>query len=173
LERRALNNFLAKYHEQLTGVEINPMLRAFDFSVTNHHRNGMKTANIRPSNYRIAILFMAFMACSLTLLCYQSRLSRILPLDTTNQPLVKSIKMAHERDTLSALDCATGDDAGNKLFDHALGAFSDNEVLAPIPSPPGAMPDLHLNLIAHSVYRRPPPTWRQPACSVSLRHFCS
>lgn len=99
---------------------------------------------------------MAFMACSLTLLCYQSRLSRLLPLDTT--PLIKSIKMAHERDTLSALDDDAGDDAGNKQFDLAIGAVSDNEVPAPILSPADALPDLHLDLMAYSVYRRPPPT---------------
>jgi hypothetical protein len=147
------------------------MLRAFNFPVTNRHHNRMKTASFRPSNYRIAVFSVAFMACSLTLLCYQSRLSRLLPVDTT--PLIKSIKMAHERIASSALVDEARDDAGNKQYNHTPGFVSDNEVPATILSPADALPDLHLDLIANSVYRRPPPTWRQPACSVSLRHFRS
>jgi hypothetical protein len=116
----------------------------------------MKMANFRPSNYRIAVLFMAFMACSLALLCYQSRLSRLLPIETTS--LIESIKMAHERDTLSALVGEARDDVENKQFNQALGAVSHNEVQAPILSHADALPHLHLDLIAHSVYRRPPPT---------------
>jgi hypothetical protein len=118
----------------------------------------MRKAELRPRNNRIAIFFVAFMACSLTLLCLQSRLSRLLPLDTPNQPILQSIKMAHERSAFSALDDDAGDDEGNK-FDHALGADSDNEIQAPILSPPDELPVLHLKLIAHSSYRRPPPTY--------------
>jgi hypothetical protein len=147
------------------------MLTAFDFSVTNHHRNRMETAGFRPSNHRLAVLSVAFMACSLTLLCYQSRLSRVLPVDTT--PLTKSIRMVHERVASSALVDEARDDAGNKQFDRAPGVASDNGAPALILSPADALPDLRLDLIAHSVYRRPPPIWRQPACSVSLRHFSS
>jgi hypothetical protein len=65
--------------------------------------------------------------------------------------------MAYERDTLSALVDDTVDDAGNKQFDLAVGSVSDNEVPAPILSPTDALPDLHFDLIVHSVYRRPPP----------------
>jgi hypothetical protein len=133
------------------------MLAAFYFSVTNH-RNRMETAGFRPSNYRLAVFSVAFMACSLTLLCYQSRLSRLLPVDTA--PLIKSIKMAHEHVVSSALVDEAGDDAGNKQFNHAPSIVSDNEVPTPMLSSADALPDLHLNLIAHSVYRRPPPTWR-------------
>jgi hypothetical protein len=118
----------------------------------------MRKAELRPLNHRIAIFFVAFMACSLTLLCLQSRLSRLLPLDTPNQPILQSIKMAHERSAFSALDDDAGDDEGDKQFDHALGADSDNEVQEPILSPPDELPVLHLNLIAHSGYQRPPPT---------------
>jgi hypothetical protein len=145
------------------------MLPTFDFSVSNHHHSRMKPASIRPSNYRIAVLFAAFMACSLTLLCYQSRLSRLLPVDTT--PLIKSIKMTHERITSSALADEARDDAGNKQFNHAPGFVFENDVPALILSPAGVLPDRHLDLMAHSIDRRPPPTWRQLACSVSLRHF--
>jgi hypothetical protein len=65
--------------------------------------------------------------------------------------------MAFERDALNVLDCVTRDDLENKQIAHELGAVSDNEVPAPIPSPTDALPDLQIDLIAHSIYRRPPP----------------
>src|SRR5215471_3817547 len=132
------------------------MLRASDFPVTNHYLEHMKAAGFRPSNHRIAILFMAFMACCLTLLCYQSRLSHLAPIGTA--PIIKSIRMTHERNTSGALEDEARDDSGNKQFDHAPGAVSDNEIPATILSPASYLPDLHLDLITASVYRRPPPT---------------
>src|SRR5262252_1750693 len=113
----------------------------------------MRKAELRPLNHRIAILFVAFMACSLTLLCYQSRISRLLPLDTSSHQLIESIKMDHERATFSV----QADGAENNQFEHALGAVTGGQVLAPIPPPLGALSDLHLDLIAHTGYRRPPP----------------
>jgi len=131
------------------------MLAAVDFPVSNHHRSRMKTTRFRPSNYRIAILFLPFMVCSLTLLCYESRLSRLLTVDTT--PLIKSIKMAHERIDPNALEDDAKDDAGNKRFYHAPDSVPYNEVPAPILSQTDAPPDLQLDLILHSIHRRPPP----------------
>ena len=132
------------------------MLRASDFPVTNHYLEHMKAAGFRPSNHRIAILFMAFMACCLTLLCYQSRLSHLAPIDKA--PIIKSIRMTHERNTSSALEDEAKGDSGNKQFDRAPGAVSGNEIPATILSPASYLPDLHLDLITASVYRRPPPT---------------
>jgi hypothetical protein len=131
------------------------MLAAADFSVSNNHRSRMNTTRFKPSNYRIAILFLPFMVCSLTLLCYESRLSRVAPVDTT--PLNKSIKMDHERIDPSALEDDAKDDAGNKQFYRAPDSIPYNEVPAPILSQTGAPPDLQLDLILHSIHRRPPP----------------
>ena len=118
-------------------------------------------AGFRPSKHRIAILYVVFMACSLTLLCYQSRLSRILPLDTPSRSLAQSVKMTHERAILSvmdALDDDIRDDTASKQFSHAPEAVSGAEARLSILSPPGVLPDLQLDLIAYSSYRRPPPT---------------
>ncbi len=113
----------------------------------------MRKVELRPLNHRIAILFVAFMACSLTLLCYQSRISRLLPLDTSSHQLIESIKMDHERTTSSV----QVDDTENSQFEHAPGAVTGSQILAPILPPPGSLPNLRLDLIAHSSYRRPPP----------------
>src|SRR5215510_109536 len=121
----------------------------------------MRMAGFRPSKHRIAVLYVVFMACSLTLLCYQSRLSHILPLDTPSRPLAQFVKMTHERTMLSvmdALDDDARDDVGSKQFSHAPDAVSGDEAQLSILSPPGVLSDLQLNLIAYSGYRRPPPT---------------
>ncbi|HJZ80204.1 MAG TPA: hypothetical protein VKD91_07655, partial [Pyrinomonadaceae bacterium] len=90
---------------------------------------------------------------SLTLLCYQTRLSRILPLDTTGHSLIGSIKMAHERNTSSV----QLEDTEDNQFEHAPGVVTGSQVQSPILPPPSALFDLHLDLIAYSSYRRPPP----------------
>src|SRR5262245_1567229 len=114
----------------------------------------MRKAVFRPSNHRIAKIFVAFMACSLTLLGYQARISRLLPLDTSNHSLVQSIRMTHERTT----DCAQADDTENKQSEHALVTSIGSQVRSSILQPPGALTNLHLDLIAHPGYRRPPPS---------------
>jgi len=109
----------------------------------------------------MATLYVVFMACSLTLLCYQSRLCRILPLDTPNRLLAQSVKMTREGAMLSvmdALDDDARDDTGSKQFSHAPDAFSGAEARLSILSPPGVLTDHQLHLIAYSGYRRPPPT---------------
>jgi hypothetical protein len=118
-------------------------------------------AGFRASKHHIAKLYVVFMACSLTLLCYQSRLSRILPLDTPGRPLAQSVKMTDERtipSVMDALDDDARDDTGSKQFSDAPDAFSDDEARLSILSPPDVLPDLQLELIAYSGYRRPPPT---------------
>jgi hypothetical protein len=118
-------------------------------------------AGFRPSKHRMAVLYVVFMACSLTLLCYQSRLSRILPLDTSSHSLAQSVKMTHERTILGvmdALDDGARDETGSKQFSQAPDAVSDDEARFSILSPPGVLPDHQLHLIAYSGYRRPPPT---------------
>src|SRR5262245_18420298 len=121
----------------------------------------MRMAGFRPSKHRIAVLYVVFMACSLTLLCYQSRLRRILPLDTPSPSFAQSVKMTHERAIISvmdALDDDARDDTGSKQFSHARDAFSGAEARLSILSPSGVLPDLQLDLIAYSGYRLPPPT---------------
>jgi hypothetical protein len=121
----------------------------------------MRMAGFRPSKHHIAMLYVVFMACSLTLLCYQSRLSRILPLNTPSRPLAESVKMTHERTDLSVMDALgddTRDDAGGKQFDHSPDAVSGDEAQLSILSRPVVLLDLQLGLIAYSGYRRPPPT---------------
>ena len=118
-------------------------------------------AGFRPSKHRIAALYVVFMACSLTLLCYQSRLSRILPLDTQGRSLAQTVKMTREGAILSvmdALDDDARDDTGSKQFSRTPDAVSDDEARLSILSQPGVLPDLQLDLIAYSGYRRPPPT---------------
>src|SRR5262249_807889 len=113
----------------------------------------MRTAELRPPNHRVAIFLVAFMACSLTLLCYQTRLSRLLPLDTSSNSIIGSIKMAHERNTSSV----QVEDKKNNQFEHAPGVVTGSQVQSPMLPPPGALSNLHLDLIAYSGYRRPPP----------------
>lgn len=118
-------------------------------------------AGFRPSEHRIAIFYVVFMACSLTLLCYQSRLSRILPPDTPSRSLAQTVKMTREGALLSAMDSLDDDardDTGSKQFSHAPDALSGDEARLSILSPPDVLPDHLLDLIAYSGYRRPPPT---------------
>ncbi len=118
-------------------------------------------AGFKPSKHRIAALYVVFMACSLTLLCYQSRLSRILPLDTPSRSLAQSVKMTREGAMLGVMDALEDDakdDTGSKQFSHAPDPVSGAEAQLSILSPPGILSDLHLHLIAYSGYRRPPPT---------------
>ena len=113
----------------------------------------MREAGFRPPNRHIAILFIAFVACSLTLLGYDVKVSRLETPDTSDHLLVKSIRMDHER----AASSVQVDGTENIQFEHALGVDTSSQVLAPILPPPGAPPNLHLDLIAYSSYRRPPP----------------
>jgi hypothetical protein len=118
-------------------------------------------AGFRPLKHRIAVLYVVFMACSVTLLCYESRLSRILPLDTPSRPLAQSVKMTREGAILSvmdALDDSAWDDAAGKQFNHAPDAVSGDEAQLSILSQPDVRLDLQLDLIAYPGYRRPPPT---------------
>src|SRR5262249_34336638 len=121
----------------------------------------MRMSGFRPSKHRIAILYVVFMACSLTLLCYQSRLCRILPLDTPSRSLAQSVKMTRERAIPSvkdALDDDARDDTGSKQFSHSPDSVSGADARLSILSPPGALPDHQLHLIPYPGYRRPPPT---------------
>src|SRR5215470_955741 len=131
------------------------------FPIQLNHRRRMRMAGFRPSNHRIAILYVVFMACSLALLCYQSRLSRILPLDTPSRSLAQSVKMTREGAMLSVMDALDDDareDTGSKQLSHAPDAVSDDEARLSILSPPVVLPDHQLDLVAYSGYRRPPPT---------------
>jgi len=69
--------------------------------------------------------------------------------------------MTHERNVLGvmdALDDDARDDAWSNQFSHAPDAVSgDDAKLSTLPQP-GVLSDLQLELIAYSVYRRPPPT---------------
>src|SRR5262249_13187377 len=100
------------------------------FPIQLNHRRRMRMAGFRPSNHRIAILYVVFMACSLTLLCYQSRLSRILPLDTPSRSLAQSVKMTREGALLSVMD-ALDEDArkarGSKKYTPPPTPFPDKE----------------------------------------------
>jgi len=49
------------------------------------------------------------------------------------------------------------DDSENNQFENALGVVISSQVLAPVPLPPTDLPNLQLDLIANSSYRRPPP----------------
>src|SRR5262249_54419698 len=120
----------------------------------------MRMAGFRPSKHRIAVLYVVFMACSLPLLCYQSRVSRILPLDTPSRPLAQIVKMTPERTMLSVMDAladAARDYAGSKQSRLDPDVVSGDEAQLSSPAPPSALADLQLNLTAYSGYRRPPP----------------
>src|SRR5215475_10039487 len=89
----------------------------------------MRKAGLRSPNHRIAILFVAFMACSLTSLCYQTRLSRLLPPDATSHPIIGSIKMTRE----SATPNAQIDDSENNQLENDPGVVTGGQVRSPIP----------------------------------------
>ena len=113
----------------------------------------MREAGFRPPNRHIAILFIAFVACSLTLLGYDVKVSRLETPDTSDHLLVKSIRMDLER----AASSVQVDDTENIQIEHAPDAVTVGQVPALILPPQGGLPNLQLDLVSNSSYRRPPP----------------
>jgi hypothetical protein len=115
----------------------------------------MRKAALKPIIQKIPVLAVGLLSLSILALCYQIRLTRIIPTEHSTPTLIQSIKMMNERTV-----------CGDAQIQTITPEHIEESPVFRIPSDPLSLdlqsqftPALLLQrLLAYSSYLRPPPT---------------